>query len=418
MAAMDRREFLKLAGMAAGAAAVYTFWPGGALSAEGAGAPKPVLAASAVDKPTFAAPAIVKSGNPVPFTKAGSGGTAIESLWLQPAGKTDVIALAETVAGGAAALAPAGTAPAAGMYDLFAKVTARDGARIERQPLAVKFVDEFKKDFVFGVIGDVHFGDPRVKAKLPDFDTAKFLKKEIDILNGRGAEFCLACGDFCFTPPETKNEILDYVETVAAEAKFPTFSVPGNHDGYTTGAPRKISFDTMKYWTRYFGTPYYDASYGDIEIIGINTYDKDALERNLYGGMGDKVDCGAMSPAQLAWLESVLKKARAKPDRAIIILGHQNPTNTVVDVNGPFVVKPFSDEGRRELLDLIVKYEPDAMFVGHVHGVHEEILGKTKIITTPATGSIPFENQALGFLIVTVKNGKIASYETIVTARV
>ena len=237
-------------------------------------------------------------------------------------------------------------------------------------------------------------------------------------MNERGVEFCLACGDFCFVPPASKGEIMDYVKTMAARAKFPTFSVPGNHDGYATGSPQKISFDTFKYWKKYFGAFYYEAGYGDIRIIGVNTYDEDARKRNLYGGRGDAVDMGAMSPEQLAWLESVLKKARGERGGTVVMLGHHNPTNTVVDVNGPFVVKPFSEEGRREFLGLIAKYAPDVMFVGHVHGVHEEMYGKTKIITAPAAGSLPFEGHLIGFLVVTVKAGKVVSYETVETAKV
>ncbi|MFA6450463.1 MAG: hypothetical protein WCX65_13400, partial [bacterium] len=64
------------------------------------------------------------------------------------------------------------------------------------------------------------------------------------------------------------------------------------------------------------------------------------------------------------------------------------------------------------------KYEKDNMFVGHVHGVHEEMFGKCKVITAPATGSMPFEGQVIGFLMVTVKAGKVDSFETIVTKRV
>ncbi len=408
MTGMDRREFLKLAGATAGVAAAQSIFPGWVFAQEGG---KPVIAASAVRQPSFIAPAIVKTGDAIPMI--AQEGAQIASLWLQPAAAEGKIAL--KISADSKSFAPEST-PAPGMYDLFAEVATKDGKRIEKQPLAVRFVNEFKRDFVFGVISDVHFGDPRVRAKVPDFDTPGYLKKEIDIMNERGVEFCISCGDFCFIPPGTKTELLDYVETLAANAKFPIFSVPGNHDGYATGTPKKVNYDTFKYWYRYFGSFYYDSSYDGIELIGINTYDRPALERNIYGGKVDTMDCGAMQPEQLAWLESALKAARARNNN-IIMFGHQNPTNTVIDVNGPFEVKPFTETGRLELIELMKKYDVDAFFNGHVHGIYEEKVGNTKVITAPTTGSLPFGDFPLGFLMVTVKDGKVASYETVVTAR-
>jgi len=415
MAAMDRREFLRLAGSLTGALAVYTFWPHGVFAE---GEPKPVLAASAVANPTFISPAIVKRGDGIPFSRAKDLKFTIDGIWLEPSGKPKgggIIELREET--GSGRLAPA-AAPAVGMYDLYVKVSGAEGTRIERQPLSVKFVDDFKSDFIFGVISDVHFGDPRVTNEIKGFKVAEVFNREIAILNERGVEFCISCGDYCFTPPDTKNQIVDYVEALEAAARFPVFSVPGNHDGYATGSQKKIAFDTFKYWKKYFGGLYFEAGYGDIEIIGLNTYDKDPLQRNLYGGHGDEVDTGAMSKEQLSWLDGVLKTARAKPDRTIIMFGHQNPTNTVVDVNGPFVVKPFSEEGRRELLDLMKKYEPDVYFNGHVHGIHEEYWGKTRIVTAPTAGSLPDKGHDIGFLIVTVKAGKIDSYEPVTIIKV
>ncbi len=415
MTAMNRREFLKLAGSFGGALAVYTFWPHGVFAESES---KSVLAASAVESPSFICPAIVKRGNGIPFSKTEGAKFNIDKIWLEPSGKpagSEIVELREETGSGNLVAA---TATGAGMYDLYVIVSAQQSARIERQPLAVKFVDDFKTDFVFGVISDVHFGDPRITNQIKGFSVAETFKKEISILNDRGVEFCISCGDYCFTPPDTKNQIADYVEALDALAKFPVFSVPGNHDGYATGSPKKIAFDTFKYWNKYFGKFYFGASCGDIVIIGVNTYDKGPLLRNLYGGSGDAVDMGAMSKEQLAWLESALKTAHAKPDRAVIMFGHQNPTNTVVDVNGPFEVKPFSEDGRQEFIDLMKKYEPDVYFNGHVHGIHEEYVGKTRVITAPTAGSLPDTGQPIGFLIVSVKAGKIDSYEPVVITKI
>ncbi|MFH1539193.1 MAG: metallophosphoesterase, partial [bacterium] len=287
------------------------------------------------------------------------------------------------------------------MYDFYAKISRGDKTRVERQPLAVKVVEEFKDDFVFGVISDVHFGDPRISSKIKGFDVGETFRKEIDILNEREIEFCLCCGDLCFIPPRTKKEIMEYAEALVERAKFPTFLVPGNHDGYTSGTPAKVNFDTYEYYRRYFGPLNFESSYGDISIIGVNTFDKSPEMRNVYGGLGEGVDTGAISKDQLDWLDDVLLRARNN-SKTIIMFGHQNPTNTVKDMNGPFEIIPFSDEGREELLALIKKHEPDAYFCGHVHGVHEEIFGRTRIYTAPTAASLPADGHPVAIQVVRV----------------
>ncbi|MFH1539370.1 MAG: metallophosphoesterase [bacterium] len=415
---MNRREFLKLSGTAVGtaasAAAVYTFLPHVAF----AGGGEPVFAASVVLQPSFAAPEIVRRGERLRVS-VPQGMDLVEEMWLQAAGTTEKVLL-----GGAEPMKLAGqyllsveSKIEAGLYDLYAGV-ARDGKiRVERQPLAVKVVEEFKEDFVFGVISDVHFGDPRISSKLKGFDVGETFRKEINILNERGVEFCLCCGDLCFIPPKTKKEIMEYADALIERAKFPTFLVPGNHDGYASGTPAKVSFDTYKYYRRYFGPLNFESSYGDISIIGVNTYDKSPELRNLYGGLGEDVDTGAIGKEQLEWLNFILPIAR-EHSKSIIMFGHHNPTNTVKDVNGPFEIVPFSDEGREELLALIKKHEPDAYFCGHVHGIHEETYGKTRIYTAPTAASLPAEGHPVAIQVVKVKGGKIDFVETIEVAKV
>lgn len=409
---LTRREFLKIAGAAAGAAAAATMIPSIPFAAGGPAPASAVNAATAVLRPSFAAPAIIKSGDAIPFIKSAAD-VAIDSLALAPAGSS--AAIIDLKLDGAFLRPAAELKP--GLYDLYVQLSRGDKKRTERQPLAVKVVDAFKTDFSFGVISDVHFGDSRLSAKIPNFSAENAFKKEIDILNSRGIEFCLCCGDLCFIPPKSKNDLMDYMNTLAARARFPIFSVPGNHDGYCSGAGGKITADTFKYWENGFGPLRHDAAYGDVALIGVNTYDKDASLRNLYGGLGDAVDMGAMTPSQLEWLEAALRAARDK-SRPIIMYGHHNPTNTVSDVNGPFKLEPFSEAGRKELLALIEKFEPGNMFVGHVHGVHEEMYAKTKVTTVPTAGSLPSEGQPIGFYVCSFSSGKVAKIETIEIARV
>lgn len=426
---INRREFLKYSGAAAGAAAAYTFLPHLVIAAGG----EPVFAASAVLHPTFAAPAIIKKGRGMPFISVPLSKVDTDSFWLQRSGGDEVVEFDGTITEEKSNFSyqnifyNLSREPEPGMYDLYVRVKQGGKTRVERQPLAVKVVEEFREDFVFGVISDAHFGDPRISSKIKGFDVGETFRREIDILNERDVEFCLCCGDLCFIPPKTKKEIMEYADALIERAEFPTFLVPGNHDGYSSGTPRKVSFDTYKYYRRYFGPLNFESAYGEVSIIGMNTYDKSPELRNLYGGHGEEVDTGAMSNQQLDWLRKVLEnidkrkaffKQTQNREHTTIMFGHHNPTNTVKDVNGPFEVVPFSDDGRAELLGLIGKHEPDAYFCGHVHGVHEETYGKTRILTAPTAASLPAEGHPVGIQVVKVSGGKIGSVETIEIERV
>lgn len=410
---IGRREFIKTAGAVAGAAAFGAAIPKTIFS-ETADAIAPAISASAILRPSFVAPAIVSPGADIPFIAAEDAGVALTSVWLQPAGGGGRIPL--TQAG--SSLKPGGTLEP-GLYDLYADVTRNAAAKIERQPHAVNVTAGFKKDFVFGVISDVHFGDVRIQQKLPSFKVPDAVSKEMAALKERGVEFCLCCGDLCFIPPKTKNELLNFADAITAGANFPVFTVPGNHDGYCSGAAGKIQYDTFTHWRKYFGAFNHVTRYGGISLIGVNTYDKDASERNIYGGIMDRMDMGAVGAPQLAWLEAALKNERAaNPAGTVIVFGHHNPTNSVVDVNGSFEVKPFSDAGRAELLALFESYSVDAYFCGHVHGIYEETHKKTRIITAPTAGSMPAEGFPVGCYIVKVAGGRIADVETVEIARV
>lgn len=412
---MGRREFLKVSGAAAGMAAASAFLPRFVFARQNGG--EAAFAASAIQHPVFVAPAIVRQGAGIPFMNVRDGSLKLDSIWLSSAGAVAAkkIPLEQKHgADGELSLVP-GEVLQPGMYDIFATVGKGGASRIERQPNAVKVVDKYKKDFTFAVISDVHIGDSRIQAKIPGFKAEEALKREISIMNEKQVEFCLCCGDLCFIPPKSKNELLAYADILGSQAKFPVFTVPGNHDGYCSGAGGKIQYDTMAQWSKYFGPMGCESGYGGITIIGINTYDKPALKRNIFGGLGDEMDIGAMSPGQLALVESELKHARdIDPSGTIIVIGHHNPTNTVVDVNGPFSIVPFSEVGRKELLALLEKYTPEYMFVGHVHGVHEETYAKTRIITVPTAGSLPAEGHPIGFYLVSVAGGKIGPVETVV----
>lgn len=407
---IDRRDFIKTAGGFAAAAAAYVYLPGIAFSASTG---KTDIGAAGIFGPTFMSPEIITSSSLLNVSLRS--GIQLDNAWLVD-NTGNKIELKKEISDLSAIMTPV-TEPEPGMYSLYTEVSRGGKSRLEMQPHSVKVVESFKDTFIFGVISDVHFGDSRLTSKLKDYRVADMLKKEISLMNAAEVEFCICCGDLSFIPPKTKNEILDYAETLAGAAKFPTFTVPGNHDGYSTGAGGRINFDTLQFCEKTFGDMNYSRKYGNISLIGINTFDKTPDMRNLFGGLGDSVDTGAMTPEQLKWLDAELGKSAINNDTTIMF-GHHNPTNTVIDVNGPFEIKPFSDTGREELLGLVERHKPALMLNGHVHGYYQEKLGDTQIITAPTAGSMPAEGHFVGFMLFEVTEGKISSWEAVEMLRV
>ncbi|HOY62748.1 MAG TPA: metallophosphoesterase [bacterium] len=401
---ITRREFIKSTGIAAASAVSIAFLPGIAFSASSGEA---AFAASAVIQPSFAAPAIALSGQSFPFRLSPSGARAsIDSAWIaSPGGKPFILSVEN---GHFIPTVP----PPPGMYDLYLEVSMGASKRFEKQPLAVKIVEQFKTDYCFGAISDVHFGDPRISSMIKDFSVEETFKKEIQILNENQIEFCVCCGDLSFLPPRSKKEIIDYADALTSAAKYPTFSVPGNHDGYTSGAGGKINFDTLAQWTRSFGVLDYSASYGETAILGVNTYNASADKRNIFGGLGEVVDSGYVTDEQLVTLDAMFAEAK-KTSKLTIALGHHNPTNTVKDVNGPFEIVPFTETGRLELLSLFEKRSLDYFFCGHVHGIYRERYANTEIVTVPTAASRPADGHPLAIYLVKVSDGKISDIETV-----
>ncbi len=414
MADFSRREFIKLAGNIAGAATIYTFLPGIVLAG---GKPDYTVAASSILHPTFMSPEIIEKGKHIFIKRTANPNISIKSVRLASRSGDSIINMKEISSIDLSIELEPDISPVPGMYDLLCEVEYKGKKRIEHQPHSISIVDRFKDTFNFGVISDVHFGDPRVGYKLDNFDVEKTLIEEIEIFKSKNIEFCICCGDLCFLPPKSEKEIIKYFNTLTDHSDFPTFTAPGNHDGYSTGTPQKLNFDTYKFWNKTFGPLHTGGKYGDFSLIGLNTFDKEPLLRNVYGGYGDAVDSGSIGSTQLSWLKEKLKESK-ETGNTTIMFGHHNPTNTVIDRNGPFEIKPFSDTGRNELLELIEEYQPELLLSGHVHGYYEEYLGKTHIVTAPTAASLPAEGHAIGILVFKVENGKIDSVEKIDIAKV
>jgi predicted MPP superfamily phosphohydrolase len=190
---------------------------------------------------------------------------------------------------------------------------------------AVRVITEFKDDYRFVHLTDLHFGDPRrfllplrlENSNAPLFSIINQIFTELSFLD---PEFILFSGDLVFGS-------LYYLEypwswKVLSSYALPTFMVPGNHDGYASGGG--LLRDGLEYWQQIIGPPYYSFNYGEENhFVCINTYDGTAIQRNSISFIPQRWG-GTLSNDQQEWLKDDLEKASLE-GRNSILCGHHDP---------------------------------------------------------------------------------------------
>ncbi len=190
---------------------------------------------------------------------------------------------------------------------------------------AVRVITEFREDYRFVHLTDLHFGDPRryllplrpenSNALLPNLINQIFT--ELSFLD---PEFILFSGDLVFG----SAYYLEYPWSwkVLSSFALPTFMVPGNHDGYATGGG--LLRDGLEYWQQIIGPPYYSFNYGDEHhYVCINTYDGTPMQRESISIIPHQWG-GTLGNEQQEWLKNDLEEASLE-GRNSIICGHHDP---------------------------------------------------------------------------------------------
>ncbi|MDX1778601.1 MAG: metallophosphoesterase, partial [Thermodesulfobacteriota bacterium] len=190
---------------------------------------------------------------------------------------------------------------------------------------AVRVITEFRDDYRFVHLTDLHFGDPRryllplrsenSNALLPNIINQIFT--ELSFLD---PEFILFSGDLVFG----SAYYLEYPWSwkVLSSYSLPTFMVPGNHDGYASGGG--LLRDGLEYWHQIIGPPYYSFNYGEEHhYVCINSYDGTAMQRESISIIPQQWG-GTLSNEQQDWLKDDLEKATLE-GRNSIICGHHDP---------------------------------------------------------------------------------------------
>jgi 3',5'-cyclic AMP phosphodiesterase CpdA len=180
--------------------------------------------------------------------------------------------------------------------------------------------------------------------------------------------------------------------------QVPTYLCPGNHDGYV-----QCGQDGFKLWKKYFGPLYYSFDYGDYHFTSVNSYDWPKLGRFAISLAAFNWG-GCIQEEQLKWIEEDLENNKAKLNFMNL---HHNP---LWDTKNESLIRKFNYRGREKLLSLIVEYDVDAVFAGHVHYDNITVQNNTIYITTTTVTSNHREDSYWGYRLIEIQNSQVESY--------
>lgn len=269
------------------------------------------------------------------------------------------------------------------------------------EPRCVQVIDAFKDTFSFIHITDFHMGDLRgFSESIKETIGWKSIKRCIDEINIIRPDFVVISGDLVYGQLYPFEYHREYKMCYEMIQKFdvPTFLVPGNHDGYN-----RILEDGFSYWQDYFGPLYYSFDYGDYHFQAINSYDISKIFRLTFLFIPLNWG-GSISDEQLNWIDQDLQQYSSKHN---IQFMHHNPLwNTKGD---SLISKDY--ENRKNLLNIINKYDVDMVLAGHVHWDSVNVDNDTIFITTTTPESdIRVKDGYWGYRQIEIRENKISNY--------
>ena len=362
-----------------------------------------------IQSPLFNAPAIVKSGDAFSV-----------KFFLPPDTTPKSIKLIPTAAGGKEIDLPVGARIHSGLFDSFLVMTPADApeglynlqvtfsnAATDTQPHAVKVVSEFKSEYVFVHLTDIHFNLERNgKSRNP----IRFrILEDIAKLN---PEFIIFSGDIGLDPV---NYDVDYPFGYDMFNKYintPMYMVPGNHELTIDAA-----IDGLDYWKAMYGPRYSSFDYGPLHVVNLSTYDWAPRwrDKNNSEARSQKVDDMAyIGPEQWDWLQRDVAQAAGRGQH--IIMHTHIPLEFLMGGKKAGLTKPEKLDGPslQTFTRFLDHYKVSHVFIGHMHMNSERRLGKsiTEVLSLAAGQNVDKKNPIWGYRIVHVKDGVITKMET------
>ena len=230
----------------------------------------------------------------------------------------------------------------------------------------------------FAVISDTHVNpaDDRCNSPFPvNVRANRRFRHIISDLNQREISFVLHLGDHVHPVPGTIDlyrKAANAYRSIESELKVVIHRIPGNHDIGDTpieGAPANpTTSETVAAWTTEFGKQYHAFSVGNVRYFLINA-------QLVNSQLPDEI-------AQREWLEAELSKTDDRKILALhhpIFICHPDESNHYDNTRQP---------GRDWLLELLERFNVEAVFSGHAHNFWYNRYGNTDYYLAPATSFV------------------------------
>ena len=266
----------------------------------------------------------------------------------------------------------------------------------DMQPNAVKVIAEFKTDFRFVHITDVHVDDLRgyLNNARESFGY-KYLHKAISEINLLDPDFVLISGDLMFGRRYWYEFVHCWKQLQGFDA--PLFMGIGNHDGINHDWLLGLEpIDGHEAFEDAFGPRTYSFDYGDCHFVSVNSHDWGKIVRAGIGWL-TLFWLGQIRDGQLQWIDEDLA---ASSDASLKVVYLHHPPH-----------ESFQGTGAEELKNLVDLYEVDLVLAGHKHkdDIHWE--GDTPYVQTSCLEhAVDTPLCYPAFRLVEVVNNEIANY--------
>lgn len=227
-------------------------------------------------------------------------------------------------------------------------------------------MSEEQENFTFVV-----FGDPQMHNDIT--------RQIVDMVAQEKAEFCLILGDLV----NDANDLTQWEQYRKVfrplYAEFPLYTVPGNHDYQLEGR--------IEHYKAYAhsGDTYYSFNHKGCRFFMLDTFLEGPLSETR------KADEGAfqVGHTQYSWLERGLMSASQEDETVFVALHHPVfmamslyfSTSPMIRVDDTIWPPTFGN-----LVPLLMKYNVQMAFGGHIHVYEHCIHSEIDFITTGATG--------------------------------
>ena len=282
----------------------------------------------AVLDPSFGA------GEPVALERTDGPTDGTSDIWDAREGEDDSVTVYEY------RIPEASQSFTPGLYDLR---VSWDGGE-DRQPRAVGVHESIPAELDVVAIADPQLGDPRAlqtggrearndRSPEPFVDRTRkgfgtpterwgATRRAVAEVNAADPDIVLVAGDLTFGQDGPGKYYAEYEDAweILNLIRAPTFCTIGNHDGYV-----QSGIDGRELYRQTFGPPSYGVDVGDVHVVAVDTYDWSYLDRTG-GSVAVSTYGGQVRDPQLEWLREDLESWRADNDGAILAVGHHNPS--------------------------------------------------------------------------------------------